>query len=43
MRQELRLESRDFASAAALAAFRARAELVRESLKAGGYRIRNLP
>lgn len=74
--QELRLESRDFASAAALigklqqslalrslsvrmapetrraaedgvvadalAAFRARAELVRESLKAGGYRIRTL-
>lgn len=74
--QELRLESRDFASAAALigrlqqtlvlrslsvrvsaetrraaedgliadalAAFRARAELVRQSLKAGGYRIRNL-
>lgn len=74
--QELRLESRDFASAAeligklqqslvlrslsvrlapetrraaedgviaeALAAFRARAELVREALKAGGYRIRSL-
>jgi len=39
---ETRRAAEDGVIADALAAFRARAELVRESLKAGGYRVRRL-